>query len=43
MTYDNMPFIGKIDNNLYIMTGFNKWGNTNGVIGGKLISGFNRG
>ena len=38
MTYDNMPFIGKIDNNLYIMTGFNKWGNTNGVIGGKLIS-----
>lgn len=38
MTYDNMPFIGKIDNNLYIMTGFNKWGNTNGVIGGKAIS-----
>ena len=38
MTYDNIPFIGKIDNNLYIMTGFNKWGNTNGVIGGKLIS-----
>lgn len=38
MTYDNMPFIGKIDNNLYIMTGFNKWGNTNGVIGGKVIS-----
>ena len=38
MTYDNLPFIGKIDNNLYILTGFNKWGNTNGVIGGKLIS-----
>lgn len=38
MTYDNMPFIGKIDNNLYVMTGFNKWGNTNGVIGGKVIS-----
>lgn len=38
MTYDNLPFIGKIDNNLYVLTGFNKWGNTNGVIGGKLIS-----
>lgn len=39
MTYDYMPFIGKIDdNNMYVLTGFNKWGNTNGVIGGKLIS-----
>ena len=39
MTYDNMPFVGKIDNNeMYILTGFNKWGNTNGIIGGKLIS-----
>lgn len=37
MTYDSMPFIGKIDSNLYIMTGFNKWGNTNGVIGSTLI------
>lgn len=37
MTYDSMPFIGKIDDNLYIMTGFNKWGNTNGVIGGTII------
>lgn len=39
MTYDYMPFVGRIDNyNMYILTGFNKWGNTNGTIGGKLIS-----
>lgn len=39
MTYDNLPFIGKIDNqNLYIATGFNKWGNTNGTIAGKVLS-----
>lgn len=39
MTYDYMPLIGKIDNhNLYVLTGFNKWGNTNGPVGGKLIS-----
>ena len=39
MTYDYMPFIGKIDNyNMYVLTGFNKWGNTNGIIGGSLIS-----
>lgn len=39
MTYDYMPFVGRIDNfNMYVLTGFNKWGNTNGIIGGKLIS-----
>lgn len=38
MTYDYIPFIGKIDNNMYVLTGFNKWGNTNGIIGGSLIS-----
>lgn len=39
MTYDYMPFIGKIDDyNMYVLTGFNKWGNTNGILGGKLIS-----
>lgn len=38
MTYDNLPFIGKIKDNLYIATGFNKWGNTNGTIAGKVIS-----
>ncbi|MGM9881873.1 MAG: FAD-dependent oxidoreductase, partial [Bacilli bacterium] len=38
MTYDSLPFIGKVDENLYIETGFNKWGNTNGTIAGKIIS-----
>lgn len=39
MTYDYMPFIGKIDDgNMFVLTGFNKWGNTNGIIGGKIIS-----
>lgn len=39
MTYDYMPFVGKIDDcGMYVLTGFNKWGNTNGIIGGKLIS-----
>lgn len=39
MSYDYMPFVGKIDNfNMYVLTAFNKWGNTNGIVGGKLIS-----
>lgn len=38
MTYDNLPFIGEISPHLYIATGFNKWGNTNGTISGKVIS-----
>ena len=38
MTYDGLPFIGKVDKNLLICTGFNKWGNTNGTIAGKIIS-----
>lgn len=38
MTYDGMPFIGAVDKNLFICTGFNKWGNTNGSIAGKIIS-----
>ena len=39
ITYDYIPFVGKIDDyNMYVLTGFNKWGNTNGTIGGKLIS-----
>ena len=38
MTYDYMPFVGQIDDGMYVLTGFNKWGNTNGIIGGKLIS-----
>lgn len=38
MTYDNLPFIGEIKPNMYIATGFNKWGNTNGTIAGKIIN-----
>ena len=38
MTYDSLPFIGEISPNMYIATGFNKWGNTNGTIAGKIIS-----
>ena len=38
MTYDGLPFIGGIDKNMFICTGFNKWGNTNGTIAGKVIS-----
>ena len=38
MTYDSLPFIGIVDNNLFICTGFNKWGNTNGTIAGVIIS-----
>lgn len=38
MTYDGLPFIGSVDNNLFICTGFNKWGNTNGTIAGIVIS-----
>ena len=37
MTYDGLPFIGKIENNFFICTGFNKWGNTNGVLAGIVI------
>lgn len=38
MTYDSLPFIGELTPKLYIATGFNKWGNTNGTISGKVIS-----
>lgn len=38
MTYDSLPFIGEVDNNLFICTGFNKWGNTNGTMAGLVIS-----
>jgi len=38
MTYDGLPFIGSVDKNLFICTGFNKWGNTNGSIAGSIIS-----
>lgn len=37
MTNDNMPYIGEINTNLYVATGFNKWGITNGVLAGKIL------
>lgn len=37
MTDDFMPFAGEIQPNLYIATGFNKWGMTNSVISAKII------
>lgn len=41
MTSDYLPLIGQINKNhpnLFIATGFNKWGMTNGVIAGKILS-----
>ena len=38
ITYDYMPFIGKIDRNIYIASGYNTWGMTNSNIAAKTIS-----
>lgn len=38
ISYDNLPFIGAISDNLYIATAFNSWGMTNGTISAKVIS-----
>lgn len=38
MTTDHIPYIGELKENLYIATGYNKWGMTNGSMAGKLIS-----
>ena len=38
MTWDYMPLVGKIDKNLFIATGYNTWGMTNGILAGKIIS-----
>ena len=38
MSNDQLPFIGKIKDNLYISTAYNTWGMTNSTIGAKLIS-----
>ncbi len=37
-TNDFLPFIGSLTNNLYIITGFNKWGMINSTLAGKIIS-----
>ena len=38
MTNDGLPYIGEIKNNIFIGTGYNTWGLTNGVLAGKIIS-----
>lgn len=38
MTNDSLPYIGSIDDNMFISTGYNTWGMTNGILGGYIIS-----
>ena len=38
LTNDGLPYIGKISDNLFIGTGYNTWGLTNGFLAGKIIS-----
>lgn len=38
ITFDRLPFIGEIKKNIYIATGYNTWGMTNGILSGKIIS-----
>lgn len=38
ITNDYLPYIGKLENNLYISTGYNTWGMTNGSLAGLIIS-----
>lgn len=38
MSDDHIPYIGKIDNNLFMATGFNKWGMTNGTLAGYILA-----
>jgi len=38
ITNDYLPYIGLIQDNLYIGTGYNTWGMTNGSLAGKILS-----
>ena len=38
MTNDALPYIGKIKENMFIATGYNTWGLTNGFLAGSIIS-----
>lgn len=38
MTGDKIPYIGRIDKNLFLGTGYNTWGMTNGSLAGKILS-----
>ncbi len=37
ITNDYLPFIGRIKDNLFIATGYNTWGMTNGTLAGEII------
>lgn len=38
ITNDSLPYIGLIDDNLLLGTGYNTWGMTNGILAGKILS-----
>lgn len=38
MTNDSLPYIGEIKDNMFIATGYNTWGMTNGILGGYIVS-----
>ncbi|MCL2081614.1 MAG: FAD-dependent oxidoreductase [Oscillospiraceae bacterium] len=38
MTHDGIPYIGRLKNNIYIATGFNKWGMTSGMAAADILS-----
>ena len=38
MTNDSLPYIGLIKENMFISTGYNTWGMTNGIFGGYIVS-----
>ena len=38
LTNDGLPYIGKIDDNLLLGTGYNTWGLTNGILAGKILA-----
>ena len=37
MTLDHLPLIGYIDDNLILSTGYNTWGNSNGILASTII------
>lgn len=38
ITGDKLPYIGQIQENMYIGTGFSTWGMTNGILAAKILS-----
>lgn len=38
ISHDYMPYIGEINDNMYISTGYNTWGMTNSILGAKIIT-----